>query len=103
MTAKFETMLSADELRAALDAIAPTTATGVVTAVDQPSLTDVRGFTLRTAAGAELTFSIGTLELTDGAFPANHLREHMATASPVTVTFEGEGDERIATRLTDAE
>lgn len=103
MTAKFETILSAEELRAAIDPIAPTSVIGVATAVDQPSLTDVRGFTLRTAAGTEVTFSIGTLELTDGAFPANHLREHMATASPVKVTFEAQGDERIATRLADAE
>lgn len=103
VVAKFETILSPDEVRAALDAIAPSAATGVVTAVDQSSLTDVRGFTLRTDAGTDITFSIGTLELSDGAFPANHLREHMATASPVTVTFEAQGEERIATRLTDAE
>jgi hypothetical protein len=103
VAAKFETILSADEMKAAIDPIAPTSATGVVTAVDQPSLTDVRGFTLRTAAGVEMTFSIGTLELTDGAFPANHLREHMATASPVNVAFKAQGDERVATRLTDAE
>ena len=103
VAAKFETILSAEEMREAIDAIAPTTATGVVTAVDQPSLTDVRGFTLRTATGTEMTFSIGTLDLTNGAFPANHLREHMATASPVNVTFTAQGDQRIASRLTDAE
>lgn len=110
VTAKFETILAAEELRAAIDLILPTTATatatatasGIVTAVDQPSLTSVRGFTLRTAAGAELAFSIGTLQLTDGGLPANHLREHMATASPVDVTFATQGDERIATRLSDA-
>lgn len=102
VAAKFETILAADELKAAIDPIAPTSATGIVTAVDQPSLTDVRGFTLRTTAGTEMTFSIGDLRLTDGAFPANHLREHMATSSRVNVTFEAQGDERIATRLTDA-
>lgn len=102
VTAKFETILAAEELRAAIDRSVPTTATGIVTAVDQPSLTDVRGFTLRTAAGTELTFSIGTLDLMDGAFPANHLREHMATASPVNVTFATQGDDRFATRLSDA-
>jgi hypothetical protein len=90
-------------MKAAIDPIAPTAATGIVTAVDQPSLTDVRGFTLRTSAGTEMTFSIGDLELTDGAFPANHLREHMATSSPVKVAFETNGSKRIATRLTDAE
>ena len=103
VTAKFETILAADEMKAAIDPIVPTAATGVVTAVDQPSLTDVRGFTLRTANGTELVFSIRDLELTDGAFPANHLREHMAKASPVKVDFATNGDDRIATRLTDAE
>jgi len=56
----------------------------------------------RTAAGVELSFSIGTLDVRDGAFPANHLREHRATASRVTVAFEAQGEELVATRLTDA-
>jgi hypothetical protein len=103
VTAKFETILAAEEMKTAIEPIAPTSATGIVTAVDQPSMTDVRGFTLRTSAGTESVFSIGDLELTDGAFPANHLREHMATAAPVTVTFETQGDEPVAIRLTDAE
>ncbi|MGK2850314.1 MAG: hypothetical protein ACSLFN_05305 [Candidatus Limnocylindrales bacterium] len=103
VTEKFETILAAEEMRAAIDTIAPTSAAGIVTAVDQSSLTDVRGFTLRTTAGTEMTFSIGDLELTDGAFPANHLREHMATATRVNVAFEIAGDQRLAVRLTDAE
>lgn len=103
VAAKFETILAADEMKAAIDPVVPTAATGIVTAVDQPSLTDIRGFTLRTSAGAEMIFSVGDLELTGGAFPANHLREHMATSSPVSVDFAVNGDERIATRLTDAE
>lgn len=103
VAAKFETILAADEIKAAIDPIAPTAATGVVTAVDQTSLTDVRGFTLRTNAGTEIVFTIGELELTDGAFPANHLREHMATAAAVTVTFETQGDEPVAVRVADSE
>ncbi len=103
VAAKFETILAPEEMKAAIDPIVPSSAIGIVTAVDQPSLTDVRGFTLRTGAGTELVFSIGDLELTDGAFPANHLREHMATAAPVTVTFSTQGDHPVAIRLTDAE
>ncbi len=102
VTAKFETILAAEEMKAAIAPIAPTSATGIVTAVDQSSLTDVRGFTLRTKAGTEMTFSIGDLELNAGAFPANHLREHMATAAAVTVTFETQGDHPVAIRLADA-
>jgi hypothetical protein len=92
-------------MKAAIDRIAPTaeTATGVVIAVDQLSLTDVRGFTLRIDGGTEMTFSIGLLELDAGAFPANHLREHLATSSPIRVTFNTEGDDRVATRLADAD
>lgn len=103
VAAKFETILASDEMKAAIDPVVPTAATGIVIDVDQPSLTDVRGFTLRTSAGAEVSFSIGDLQLTSGAFPANHLREHMATSSPVRVEFEATGDERVATRLSDAE
>lgn len=77
-------------------------ATGIVVAVDQASITDVRTFTLRTDSGDMLTFRIGQLDLSDGAFPANHLREHMATATRVTVTYTGGGAERFAVRLVDA-
>jgi hypothetical protein len=36
-------------------------------------------------------------------FPANRLREHMATASAVRVTFAAKGDRRVAIRLADGE
>ena len=116
MAAKFEGTLGADELRAALDALPPAPAsspgasasslagdaTGIVIAVDQASVTTVRSFTLRTNDGQELVFSVGTLDLGGGAFPANHLREHMAIAEPVRVESRIEGNDRVAFRLTDA-
>jgi hypothetical protein len=49
-----------------------------------------------------LTFRIGALDLSSGAFPANHLREHMATAAAVAVAYIDEGGERVAVRLVDA-
>jgi hypothetical protein len=116
MAAKFEGTLGADELRAALDALPPApgspgaspspltgTATGIVIAVDQASVTTVRSFTLRTNDGQEMVFSVGTLDLGDGAFPANHLREHMAVAEPVDVAYRSEGAALVAIRLTDAQ
>ena len=116
MAAKFEGTLGADELRAALDALPPAPAsspdaspsspvadaTGIVIAVDQTSVTAVRSFTLRTKDGQELVFSVGRLDLGGDAFPANHLREHMALAEPVGVEYRTEGTDRVAFRLTDA-
>ena len=77
-------------------------AAGAVIAVDQASLTDVRSFTLRTDAGEILTFRVGDVSLAGGGFPANHLREHMATVSPVVVDYTDQDGERVAVRLTDA-
>lgn len=77
-------------------------ATGAVVGVDQASLTDVRSFTLRTQTGETVMFRIGTLDLSEGGFPANHLREHMATVTPVLVEYIEEGTEHVAVRLTDA-
>ena len=65
-------------------------------------MTTVRSFALRTNSGQELVSSVGTLDLGGGAFPANHLREHMAIGEPVRVRFRIEGNDRIAFRLTDA-
>ena len=77
------------------------TETGVVIAVDSTSLTDVRGFTIRTPDGRTVAFRLGTLE--NGAqFPPGHLGEHMATAMPVLVTYRDESGERVVVRLEDA-
>jgi hypothetical protein len=80
----------------------PTTATGVVTSIDQPSLTDLRSFTLRTTDGQTLTFSVGTLETGGNAFAPGHLTVHLVTAQPVLVTYHRAGDRLVATRLEDA-
>ena len=75
--------------------------TGVVVAVDAVSLSDVRGFTLRSPGGELVEFSLRALENgTD--FPPGHLAEHQATAEPVRVTFRSEDDERFAVRIDDA-
>ena len=77
------------------------TETGVVIAVESVSLTDVRGFTIRTPDGRTVAFRVGDLE--NGAeFPPGHLGEHMATAVPVLVTYRDENGERVVVRLEDA-
>ena len=45
---------------------------------------------------------MGPLELDGGAFPAGHLREHMALNQPVAVAYREEDGERVAYRLVDA-
>lgn len=75
--------------------------TGVVLSVVGTTPTQVSSFTVRTNAGETITFTVGPAELTDGAFPAGHLREHQATAAPVVVAYRQECDTRVALRLTD--
>ncbi len=105
VTAKFEGAVAEDELRDAFDAVAPANGSveGLVTAVDQASVAKVNSFTLRTNAGEEIEFGVGTLDLTDGGFNAGHLREHMATGTPISVRFGVVEGLRTAVRLTDAE
>jgi hypothetical protein len=80
---------------------APRTEVGVVIAVDSVSLTNVRGFTIRTPDGRTVEFRVGQLE--NGAkFPPGHLAEHSATAVPILVTYRDENGERVAVRLEDA-
>ena len=81
---------------------APQTAAGFVVDVKSTSLTQVDSFTIRTQNGQELVFRVGPLELDGGAFPAGHLREHMALSQPVAVAYREEGGERVAYRLVDA-
>jgi hypothetical protein len=77
------------------------TETGVVIAVDSTSLTEVRGFTIRTPDGRTVAFRLGPLE--NGAeFPPGHLGEHMATATPVLVTYRDESGALVVVRLEDA-
>ena len=74
---------------------------GVVVAVDAASLTDVRGFTLRTTGGLALDFKLGVLEnATD--FSPSHLKEHQATSEPIRVWFRVVNGDRVAYRIEDA-
>ena len=81
---------------------APSTAAGFVVDVKSTSLTAIQSFTLRTQEGETLTFRVGPLELDGGAFPAGHLREHMALNQAVAVAYREENGERVAYRLADA-
>jgi hypothetical protein len=74
---------------------------GVVIDVDAVSLTEVRGFTIRTPDGRTVVFRIGALE-NGTEFPPGHLGEHVATATPIRVTYHEEGGELVAVRLEDA-
>lgn len=81
---------------------APRTVAGFVVDVKSTSLTEIQSFTIRTQEGQELVFRVGTLELDGGAFPAGHLREHMALNQAIAVAYHEEGGERVAYRLVDA-
>jgi hypothetical protein len=81
---------------------APKTEIGIVMSVDSASLTDVRGFTVRTADGRTVDFRIGELE-NGSQFPPGHLAEHQVTAAPIRVTYLEDGGELVAVRLDDAD
>jgi hypothetical protein len=74
---------------------------GVVTSVDAASLTDVRGFTLRTSSGVAFGFKLGALENAT-EFSPSHLKEHQATSEPIRVWFRVENGDRVAYRIEDA-
>ncbi len=78
------------------------TAAGIVVDVEGTTVTEIQAFTLRTEAGQDMRFELGRLELVDGAFPASHLREHMALATAVVVAYRTEGQRLVAFRLSDA-
>lgn len=77
-------------------------AAGFIIGVESTSITEVDSFVLRTSEGTELTFRVGTLELGNAAFPATHLREHMALNQPVAVAFREDEGVLVAYRLKDA-
>ncbi len=78
-------------------------AEGVVVDIASSGPVAVSAFTLRTADGTTMTFDVGTLDLSDGGFPAEHLGEHRLSAEPVAVLYRDEGGRHVAYRLTDAE
>jgi hypothetical protein len=59
---------------------------GIVVAINQSSLTDVHGFTLRTADGSTFEYRLEAGRLAADSFVPGHLREHLALSAPVCVT-----------------
>jgi hypothetical protein len=76
------------------------TVDGIVVAVDSQGLGDVKGFRLRTADGRTLSFDLSA-DRNGAEFPPGHLTEHLATAAPIRVWYEGSGDQLRALWLED--
>jgi hypothetical protein len=79
------------------------TAHGVLLEVQSPGIQQVERFTLRTDDGQELTF-VAAPNFNAGASHAmtpGHMRQHMAMADPVTVTYREENGALIALSATD--
>ena len=62
----------------------------MVILVDGPNPAEVARFSLRTADGRVLDFTVGRLELTNGGLPAPHLRDHLVSGEPITIFFYGD-------------
>ena len=75
--------------------------TGVVVAVQATSLSDVQGFSIRTADGRTVDFRVGSLE-NASQFPPGHLAEHKVSLVPIRVTYVQQPDGLSAVRLEDA-
>ena len=75
--------------------------TGVVVAVQATSLSDVQGFSIRTADGRTVDFRVGSLE-NASQFPPGHLAEHKVSLVPIRVTYVQRPDGLEAVRLEDA-
>lgn len=77
-------------------------AVGLVTDVQGSNPAAVDRFTLRTDDGRLLTLRVDPARLSADSFAPAHLREHLASGARVLVSYEGQGDELVATSLTDA-
>jgi hypothetical protein len=77
------------------------TETGVVVDVRATGLTNVQGFSIRTADGRTVDFRIGTLE-NAASFPAGHLGSHRVDLRPIRVTYVEQDGGLVAIRLDDA-
>jgi hypothetical protein len=80
------------------------TARGVLLDVVSPSIQQVDSFSLRTDDGRVLSF-LTAPDFNTGASHAmtpGHMRQHMALADPVTVTYREESGKLIALSATDA-
>lgn len=78
------------------------TACGIVTAVDQTSITDVTGFSLRSADGVVSSYVLVPGRLSSTSFVPGHLREHRALATAICVAYHPLDSPRIALDLRDA-
>ncbi len=80
------------------------TASGVLLDVVSPGIQQVTSFTLRTDAGEELKFVTAADFNAGGAhlMTPGHMRQHMALADPVTVTYRQENGTFVALSATDA-
>jgi hypothetical protein len=89
---------------AAPAASAPTrTAHGVLLEVQSPGIQQVDSFTLRTDDGQELTF-VPARNFNAGVahvMTPGHMRQHMALAEPVTVTYREDNGTLVALSATD--
>lgn len=77
-------------------------AEGVVVGIVSTGPVEVSRITIRIADGTEMEFDVGTLDVSAGGFPAEHLGEHRLSAEPVAVLYRDEGGRHVAYRLEDA-
>jgi len=90
-------------LIACTPAAQPKTIRGVLIDVQSPSIQRVERFVVRTDDGRELDF-VAASDFNAGeshAMSPGHMRQHMALADPVTVTYREEGGQLVALGLTD--
>jgi hypothetical protein len=74
----------------------------VVISADGPNASQVERFSLRTNDGQTLAFRVGTLDLAGGGLPAAHLREHLVSGEPITVTYARQDGDNVALHYVDA-
>jgi hypothetical protein len=77
-------------------------ASGVVISIDSTSPAAVQGFVLPTGDGQTIRFSTTSTRFDRTSFPPEHLREHMALAQPVKVTYQVQDGVNQVTKLEDA-
>jgi hypothetical protein len=79
------------------------TVRGVLLDVESPGIQKVDSFTLRTDDGQELQFSTAS-DFNQGIahlMTPGHMRQHMALADPVEVTYRDENGRHVALSATD--
>jgi hypothetical protein len=84
--------------------VAAQTVRGVLLEVDSPGIQQVNRFTLRTDAGQEMVF-VAAPDFNAGSshvMTPGHMRQHMALADPVAVTYREENGTLVALSATDA-